>query len=118
MRTRRHHPCHRLHQPAVGIVANRSDALDRALTEFPPLIKFLSGPEYQKHLIDAVESVGALSQAAASILVRLGPVAPEPATAAVSLRELGKASPYLLGALKVILTAPFDLDTVPNLIPR
>ena len=32
------------------------------------------------------------------------------------LRELGRASPYLLGALKLVLTAPFDIDTAPKLI--
>jgi phospholipid/cholesterol/gamma-HCH transport system substrate-binding protein len=101
----------------LAIVANRSDALDRALTEFPPLIKFLSGPEYQKHLIDAVESVGALSQAAAQYLGEArAPLHQNLQLLQCPLRELGKASPYLLGALKVIFTAPFDLDTAPNLI--
>ena len=101
----------------LAIIANRSDALDRALTEFPPLIKFLSGPEYQKHLIDAVESVGALSQAAAQYLGEArGPLHQNLQLLQCPLRELGKASPYLLGALKVIATAPFDLDTAPNLI--
>jgi phospholipid/cholesterol/gamma-HCH transport system substrate-binding protein len=101
----------------LAIVANRSDALDRALTEFPPLIKFLSGPEYQKHLIDAVESVGALGQAAAQYLGEArAPLHQNLQLLQCPLRELGKASPYLLGALKVIFTAPFDLDTVPNLI--
>jgi len=32
------------------------------------------------------------------------------------LRELGKSSPYLRGALKLLFTVPFDLDTVPKLI--
>ena len=29
--------------------------------------------------------------------------------------ELGRASPYLIGALKLILTQPFDIDTVPKI---
>ena len=48
----------------LAYVGNRSDVLDRALTEFPPLIKYFADKDYQKHLIDAVESVGQLSQAA------------------------------------------------------
>src|ERR1700761_6143128 len=66
----RDHVPHAIDSPTrlSAIVATRSDVLDRALTEFPPLIKFLSGPEYQKHLIDAVESGGALSQATAQYL--------------------------------------------------
>jgi phospholipid/cholesterol/gamma-HCH transport system substrate-binding protein len=101
----------------LAVVGNRSDALDRALTEFPPLIKFLAGPEYQKHLIDAVESVGALSQAAAKYLGEArGPLHQDLQLLQCPLKELGKASPYLLGALKLIFTAPFDLDTAPKLI--
>src|ERR1700742_5210369 len=101
----------------LAIVANRSDVLDRALTESPPLIKFLSGPEYQKHLIDAVESVGALSQATAQYLGEArAPLHQNLLSLQCPLRELGKAAPDLLGALKLIFTAPFDLDTAPKLI--
>ena len=101
----------------LAYVGNRSDVLDRALTEFPPLIKFLAGPEYQRHLIDAVESVGALSQAAAQYLGEArGAIHQDLQSLQCPLRELGKASPYLLGALKLIFTAPFDLDTAPKLI--
>ena len=32
------------------------------------------------------------------------------------LRELGKASPYLIGALKVLLTAPYNIENVPKVI--
>lgn len=32
------------------------------------------------------------------------------------LKQLAKASPYLTGALKLMLTIPFNIDTVPNLI--
>jgi phospholipid/cholesterol/gamma-HCH transport system substrate-binding protein len=32
------------------------------------------------------------------------------------LRELGRASPDLIGALKLILTQPFDIDAVPKVI--
>jgi phospholipid/cholesterol/gamma-HCH transport system substrate-binding protein len=101
----------------LAYVANRSDVLDRALTEFPPLIKYLSGPEYLKHLVDAVESVGALSQAAAQYLGEArGPLHQDLQLLQCPFKELGKASPYLLGALKLIFTAPFDLDTAPKLI--
>jgi phospholipid/cholesterol/gamma-HCH transport system substrate-binding protein len=101
----------------LSYVATRSDVLDRALTEFPPLIKYLAGPEYQKHLIDAVESVGALSQAAAQYLGEArAPLHQNLQLLQCPLKELGKASPYLLGALKLLFTAPFDLDTAPKLI--
>lgn len=98
-------------------VGSRSQTIDRALTEFPPLIKYLAGPEYQRHLIDAVQNVGALSQAAATYLGQArGPLHQDLQALQCPLRELGKASPYLLGALKLLFTAPFDLDTAPKLI--
>ena len=88
----------------MAVVGNRSDVLDRALTEFPPLIKFLAGPEYQKHLVDAVESVGALSQAAAQYLGEArGPLHQNLQLLQCPLKELGKASPYLLGGSEVDL---------------
>src|ERR1700722_677005 len=46
----------------LAVIAPRSDALDRALTEFPPLIKHFA--EKQQLLIDATDSVGRLGQAA------------------------------------------------------
>jgi phospholipid/cholesterol/gamma-HCH transport system substrate-binding protein len=101
----------------LAYVGNRSDVLDRALIEFPPLIKYLADPTYQKHLVDAVESVGALSQAAAQYLGEArGSIHQDLQLLQCPLRELGKASPYLLGALKLVFTAPFDLDTAPKLI--
>jgi phospholipid/cholesterol/gamma-HCH transport system substrate-binding protein len=101
----------------LAYVGNRSDVLDRVLTEFPPLIKYLAAPEYQKHLVDAVESVGALSQAAAQYLGEArAPLHQDLQLLQCPLKELGKASPSLLGALKLLFTAPFDLDTAPKLI--
>jgi phospholipid/cholesterol/gamma-HCH transport system substrate-binding protein len=101
----------------LAYVGTRNDVLDRTLTEVPPLIKYLAGPEYQKHLVDAVQSVGALSQAAALYLGEArGPLHQDLQFLQCPLKELGKSSPYLLGALKLIFTAPFDLDTAPKLI--
>ena len=61
--------------------------------------------------------MGALSQAAAQYLGEArGPLHQDLQSLQCPLKELGKASPYLLGALKLIFTAPFDLDTAPKLI--
>jgi phospholipid/cholesterol/gamma-HCH transport system substrate-binding protein len=101
----------------LAYVATRSNVLDRALTEFPPLIKYFANKDYQKHLIDAIESVGQLSQAANLYLGETrGPLHQNLQLLQCPLKELGRASPYLLGALKLIFTAPFDLDSVPKLI--
>jgi phospholipid/cholesterol/gamma-HCH transport system substrate-binding protein len=99
----------------LAYVATRSDVLDRSLTEFPPLIKHFA--DKQQLLINAVDSVGQLSQAAALYLGEArGPLHQDFQLLQCPLKELGRASPYLLGALKVIFTAPFDLDTAPKLI--
>ncbi|MBO0864651.1 MAG: virulence factor Mce family protein [Mycobacterium sp.] len=99
----------------LGYVGPRSDVLDRALTEFPPLIKHFA--DKQQLLIDAVDAVGRLGLAAATYLSEAqGPLHQDLQYLQCPLRELGKASPDLLGALKLLLTVPFDVDTAPKLI--
>ncbi len=101
----------------LAYVGTRSATLDRALTEFPPLIKYFANKDYQKHLIDAVDSVGQLSQAANLYLGETrGPLHQNLQLLQCPLRELGRAAPDLQSALKLILTIPFDIDTAPELI--
>lgn len=97
-------------------VGGRADVLDRALTDIPPLIKYFANKDYQQHLINAVDSVGRLSQAADQYLSEArGPLHTDLQALQCPLKELGRASPYLIGALKLILTQPFDIDTVPKI---
>lgn len=99
----------------LAYVSTRSDVLDRALTEFPPLIEHFA--DKQQLLIDAVDSVGRLSQAAALYLGETrGPLHQNLQLLQCPLRELGRASPDLLVALKLLLTVPFDIDVVPKLV--
>jgi phospholipid/cholesterol/gamma-HCH transport system substrate-binding protein len=97
----------------LAYVANRSDVLDRVLTEVPPLIKFLAAPEYQKHLVDAVQSVGALSQAAAQYLGEArAPLHQDLLSLQCPLKELGKASPYLLKLIRGdFMNSSLEVDT-------
>ncbi|HZE15110.1 MAG TPA: mammalian cell entry protein, partial [Mycobacterium sp.] len=91
------------------------DVLDRALTEFPPLIKHFA--DKQQLLIDAVDSVGRLSRAADQYLSETrGPLHQDLLSLQCPLKQLGRASPDVLGALKLIGTIPFDIDTAPKLI--
>jgi phospholipid/cholesterol/gamma-HCH transport system substrate-binding protein len=95
-------------------VGGRSDVLDRALTDIPPLIKHFA--DTQNLLINAVDAVGRLSQAADQYLSETrGPLHTDLQSLQCPLRELGRASPDLIGALKLILTQPFDIETVPKL---
>ncbi|AKN15530.1 virulence factor Mce family protein [Mycobacterium haemophilum] len=96
-------------------VGGRSDVLDRVLTDIPPLIKHFA--DTKNLLINATDSVGQLSQAADQYLSEArGPLHTDLQALGCPLRELGRASPYLIGALKLILTQPYDVDTVPKMM--
>lgn len=95
-------------------IGNRSDVLDRTLTDLPPLIKHFA--DTQNLLINAVDSVGRLSGAADQYLSEArAPLHTDLQALQCPLKELGRSSPYLIGALKLILTQPFDIDTVPKM---
>lgn len=99
----------------LAVVGQRNQTLDRVLTEFPPLIKHFA--ETRDLFADAVESLGRVSEAADNAL------APTNANLNTDLqnlqrplKQLGRASPYLIGALKLMLTAPFSIENVPKVI--
>jgi phospholipid/cholesterol/gamma-HCH transport system substrate-binding protein len=99
----------------LTIVAQRNQTLDRVLTEFPPLIKHFA--DTRDLFADAVEALGRISRASDSAL------APSSANLHTNLqnlqrplKQLGRASPYLIGALKLMLTAPFSIENVPKVV--
>jgi phospholipid/cholesterol/gamma-HCH transport system substrate-binding protein len=95
-------------------IGGRNDVLDRTLTEVPPLIKHFA--DTKQLLINAVDSVGRLSAAADQYLSEARPALhTDLQNLQCPLRELRRSAPYLIGALKLILTQPFDIDTVPKL---
>jgi phospholipid/cholesterol/gamma-HCH transport system substrate-binding protein len=99
----------------LAVVAQRNDTLDRVLTEFPPLIKHFA--DTRDLFADAVIALGRVSKATNDAL---SPANPDITANLKNLQrplvQLGKASPYLLGALKVIGTAPFSIENVPKAI--
>jgi phospholipid/cholesterol/gamma-HCH transport system substrate-binding protein len=99
----------------LTIVANRDATLDRVLTEFPPLIKHFA--DTRDLFADAVEALGRISSAADAAL---GPSSANLHTNLQNLqrplKQLGKASPYLIGALKAVPTAPFNIENVPKAV--
>jgi phospholipid/cholesterol/gamma-HCH transport system substrate-binding protein len=99
----------------LNIVGQRNDTLDRVLTEFPPLIKHFA--DTRDLFADAVQALGRISLAADNAL------APSSANLHTNLqnlqrplKQLGRASPYLVGALKLMLTAPFSIENVPKVV--
>jgi phospholipid/cholesterol/gamma-HCH transport system substrate-binding protein len=99
----------------LSIVAQRNDTLDRVLTEFPPLIKHFA--DTRDLFADAVEALGRISLAADNALA---PTSDNLHTNLVNLqrplKQLAKSSPYLLGALKLMFTAPFSIENVPKAV--
>ena len=95
-------------------VGGRNDVLERVLTDIPPLLKHFA--DTKNLLINAVDSVGRLSQVTDQYLSGArSNLHTDLESLQCPLRELGRSSPYLIGALKLILTQPFDIDTVPKL---
>jgi phospholipid/cholesterol/gamma-HCH transport system substrate-binding protein len=99
----------------LAYVAKRSDVLDRALTDFPPLIKHLA--EKQQLLINAIEAVGRLSQAADQYLSQArGNLHTDLQSLQCPLKELGRVAPDLPIALHILPTQPFLVDAIPKIV--
>ena len=97
----------------LAYVGPRSDVLDRVLTEFPPLIKHFA--DKQNLLINAIDATGRLSQVADQYLsASRSDLHQDLLSLQCPLRELGRASPNLIRALKLIIVRPFDIDSVPK----
>ncbi len=97
----------------LAMAAKHKDTLNRALTELPPLVKYLA--DSRGRVIEAVEALGRFSDVAQRTVV---PVQTSLRRNLVSLQrplaQLVLAAPYLIPALKVALTAPFNIDAVPK----
>jgi phospholipid/cholesterol/gamma-HCH transport system substrate-binding protein len=99
----------------LSIVAQRNDTLDRVLTEFPPLIKHFA--DTRDLFADAVVALGRISVAADNALAPASDnLHTNLANLQRPLKQLGRASPYLIGALKLMLTAPFSIENVPKVV--
>ncbi|MCV7101816.1 virulence factor Mce family protein [Mycobacterium palustre] len=99
----------------LAVVAHRNDTLDRLLTEIPPLIGHFA--DTRELFGDGAESLGRFSDAANRAL------ADSRADLAHNLRalqrplvQLGRAAPLVVDALRLGLTAPFNIDGVPKII--
>lgn len=94
----------------LSIVAQRNETLDRVLTDVPPLIKYFA--DTRDLFGDAVVSLGRISKAADDALAPIsGDLNTNLQSLQRPLKQLGKASPYLIGALKFMLTAPFPIES-------
>ena len=99
----------------LSIVAQRNDTLDRVLTEFPPLIQHFA--DTRDLFADAVTALGRVSKATDDALSQANPdIHTNLQNLQRPLVQLGKSAPYLIGALKLLFTAPFSIENVPKVV--
>jgi phospholipid/cholesterol/gamma-HCH transport system substrate-binding protein len=98
----------------LAILATNAPTLDRVLTEFPPLLKHFADT---RQLFS--DSLMALGQAADAVDQTVSGSAADLhqdlQLLQRPLKQLSRATPYLVGALRFVLTAPFTADTAPKL---
>lgn len=95
-----------------GYVAERNDTLDRLLVEVPPLINHYA--DQRELFTNAIDAVGRFSGAADETLsAARGPLGKDLELLQRPLKQLGRGSPYLSGALDLMVTLPFEINGVP-----
>jgi phospholipid/cholesterol/gamma-HCH transport system substrate-binding protein len=96
-------------------VATRSDVLDRVLTDFPPLIKHFT--DQRDLLANVIEALGRISDITGQTLSAARPDLDQDLRLLQRpLKQLARAAPYLVGALKLALTPPVAIDNVSKVV--
>ena len=99
----------------LTIVANHNDTLDRVLTDIPPLIQHFA--DTRELFANAIESLGRFSDVANRALSDTRPNLHQSLQSLQRpLSQLNRAAPYVVGSLKLGLTAPFNIDYVSKVI--
>jgi phospholipid/cholesterol/gamma-HCH transport system substrate-binding protein len=99
----------------LAILADQSATLNNVLTEFPKLISYFANQ--QALFINAVEALGRFSDLADhTVSAARGDLATTLQLLQRPLKQLGRAAPLLVGALKLLLTLPFTIDNVPKVV--
>ncbi|OMC53891.1 mammalian cell entry protein [Mycobacterium sp. IS-836] len=99
----------------LAAIADHNDTLDRVLTDIPPLIRHFA--DTRELFAYAVESLGRFSDVANRALSdSRGNLRQNLESLQRPLIQLERASPLTVDALRLGLTAPFNIDGVPKLI--
>ncbi|MGV0699108.1 MCE family protein [Mycolicibacter senuensis] len=93
----------------LGYFSEHNDAIDRVLTDFPPLFKYFNAQ--QAIFINAIDGLGQMGRATNE---QIAPIRGDLNKVLTSMqcpaRELRKASPYIPDLLQVMITAPYHVD--------
>jgi phospholipid/cholesterol/gamma-HCH transport system substrate-binding protein len=99
----------------LGYAAKRADTIDRALTEFPPLVEHFA--KQRDLFADTVESVGRISDVTdQTFRAAQGDLHQDLQDLQRPLKQLGRSAPYLVDALMLLLSPPFAIDSVPKIV--
>jgi phospholipid/cholesterol/gamma-HCH transport system substrate-binding protein len=99
----------------LSYVGTRTDTLDRVLTEFPPLVEHFA--QQRDLFANTVEAVGRISNVTGQTLsAAQGNLHQDLQQLQRPLKQLGRAAPYLVDALMLLLSPPFTIDSVPKIV--
>ena len=99
----------------LSYVGTRTDTLDRVLTEFPPLVEHFA--QQRDLFANTVDAVGRISDVTGQTLsAARGNLHRDLQELQRPLKQLGRAAPYLVDALMLLLSPPFTIDSVPKIV--
>jgi phospholipid/cholesterol/gamma-HCH transport system substrate-binding protein len=99
----------------LSYAATRTGTLDRVLTEFPPLVDHFA--QQRDLFANTVEAVGRISNVTGQTLsAARGDLHQDLQDLQRPLKQLGRAAPYLVDALMLLLSPPFAVDSVPKIV--
>jgi len=99
----------------LSYAGTRTDTLDRVLTELPPLVDHFA--QQRDLFANTVEAVGRISNVTGQTLsAARGDLHEDLQDLQRPLKQLGRAAPYLVDALMLLLSPPFAVDSVPKIV--
>ena len=99
----------------LSYVGTRTGTLDRVLTEFPPLVDHFA--QQRDLFANTAEAVGRISNVTGQTLsAARGDLHQDLQDLQRPLKQLGRAAPYLVDALMLLLSPPFAVDSVPKIV--
>jgi phospholipid/cholesterol/gamma-HCH transport system substrate-binding protein len=99
----------------LSYAAKRSATVNRVLTEFPPLVKHFA--EKRDLFADAIDAIGRISDVADQALsASRDNLHQDLQSLQRPLKQLGRAAPYLVQSLNLLLSPPFTTDALPKIV--
>ncbi|EID16406.1 hypothetical protein MXEN_04778 [Mycobacterium xenopi RIVM700367] len=99
----------------LSYAGKRSVTVDRVLTEFPPLLRYFA--QKRDLFADAIDAIGRISDVANQALsASRGNLHQDLQSLQRPLKQLGRAAPYLVQSLNLLLSPPFTMDALPKIV--